>query len=168
MRLTMFGYNTITAVLFRFINSAILFGAGWYLYKKYAQEPLEEQVDEKLAFIAALKQQENALAAQENQLLTTAHKQKQECMALKQKVLDWHAFVEQKIKKRAEEKKNIVQMARKRTDQQNKYLFQETLLQEALPQALAKARTKLEKDFLDSKKNKQYMNTIITQLEKGK
>ncbi len=164
----MFGYNTITAVLFRFINSAILFGVGWYVYKKYAQETLEEQVDEKLAFISGLKQQKNALAAKENQLLTTSEKQKQECAMLKQKVLDWHAFVDQKIEKREEEKKYITQMARKRTDQQNKYLLQETLLQEALPQALAKAYTKLEKDFLDSKKNKQYMNTIITQLEKGK
>lgn len=147
----MFAYSGITAVVFRFINSALLFAAGWYLYKKYAQTSIEEKLDEQQGYIAGLSQQKKALHSKKIQLKHELAAQEQLCVALKQKVLDWQEHVSEKLDKRAQEKKKIVKKAQEIINQQNNYLMQKKVITRSTRASIENNQKKIARYFWPTK-----------------
>lgn len=160
----MFGEYPLITFFFRIINALVLFGLGYYLYRRYFKYRIEEKINQKEALFKGLEEQGHALEGRVGFLQRQFQWQEQHINTIKSKIDEWQAAVMAADKKRAYELIQFSQKAAERTQIKNDILAQNYWKQAVMPEALDKAQKELEKEYADQVRNQRYLDEQVKKI----
>lgn len=160
----MFGEYPLVTFFFRVINTVVLLGLGYFLYRRFFKFRIEEKINQKEALVKGLEEQGYALEGRAGFLQRQLQWQEQRINTIKAKIDEWQSAVIAADKKRAHELIQFAQRSSQRTEIKNVTLAQNYWKQSVIPQALEQAQKELEKEYADINKNKVYLESHIKNL----
>lgn len=160
----MFGEYPLITFFFRIINTLVLLGLGYYLYRRLFKYRIEEKINQKEAVVNGLQEQGYALEGRVVFLQQQFQWQEQRINAIKTKIDEWHAAVAHADKKRAQELLQFAQKSAHRTTVKNDTLAQNYWKRAVMPDAINKAQKELEKEYADKTRNQAYLDDQLKKI----
>ncbi len=152
-------------IFFRLFNFAILVGLGYYLFKKYARNAIDEAITQKEMLLKGLEEQGYFLEGKVHTLDMRLEFQEKKNADLKQKIDEWGRYIFTQNNKRQEEfRLNVMRMGQ-RVIIKNEYLEKQLLRKKVIPQAIAHAKDILTQEFADGARAQNYVHAVVTYLE---
>lgn len=164
----MFGEYPLITLFFRIVNSLVLLGLGYFIYRRFFKYRIEEKVNQKEALFKVLEEQGHVLEGQAGVLQQQLHTQAQRVHAIKLKIDEWHAAVMAADKKRMHELIQFAQQAAQRTEIKNTYIQKQYFKHAVIPQAIAQAQKELEQEYAKTSQNRVYLDAQIKKLAESR
>lgn len=160
----MFGEYPLIALFFRIANMLVLFGLGYFFYRRFFKYRLEEKINQKEALVKGLEEQGQALEGRAAFLQRQLQWQQERANSIKSKIDEWENAVMTADKRRATQLAQFAHRAAHRLEIKNKTVDREYYIKAVAPQALERAQKELEKEYADPARNQAYINTHIKKL----
>lgn len=161
----MFG-ESLVSIVFRLINAGVLFGLGYYFYKKYIKHQLDEKITQKEALLKGLEEQGYFLEGKMHDLENQLKEQEIRSTLLKQKIEEWNIHMQAENVKRAEKYKLYATRAAEHITIKNEIVAQRQLNAQIVPRAIIEARNALIKKFADHTYAQNYLHETVHRLER--
>ncbi len=158
----------LVPVLFRFINTAIIIGIGYYLFKTRIRGKIDEKITQKEMLLKGLEEQGYFLEGKSQELELQLERQAKKIKKLEQKIEEWHLQVRlEKQKQQQEYQQNHIRLANQ-ISLKNKYLYEKTMQETVMPVVIHDVEQLMYKEFEDPQKMNNYMQAIIDHVGQGK
>ncbi len=159
--------HEIVSIIFRLINFAITIAAGFYLFKRYGLDIIQDKIKQKKDHLNSLHHQTSTL---ENEHQNLASQQKYQTIIFEQlkfKLSLWNTAFEKLLQEKKSEKNEIKIQLHEKVHAQNNYLEKQTLERQVFPKAIDRARDILEKQFASEADGKKYLKPILNSIKKS-
>lgn len=160
----MFGETSLVTFFFRILNTGLLVGLVYFLYRRFFKYRVEEKISQKEALFKGLEEQGHALEGRTLFLQRQIHWQQERVSTIESKINEWGAAVANANKRRQQELAQYALKGQQRIEIKNATIAQDHWKQEVLPHALEKAQKELEREFADPARNKAYLKEQIQKL----
>lgn len=159
-------HSSLLSIIFRLINFGVLIGIGYYLFKKYFKNGIDEKIVQKEAVVKGLEEQGYFLEAKVIHLENQRREQEKYAALMRQKIDDWRIAVAAQNNKKQEEMRVSADRIAEQVARINQTLQHERWRKTVLPRALADAKKKLTEQFSDSKSAQSYIYDTVNHLER--
>ncbi|GMU19877.1 MAG: hypothetical protein AMXMBFR12_10670 [Candidatus Babeliales bacterium] len=164
----MFGEYPLITLFFRIVNSLVLLGLGYFIYRRFFKYRIEEKVNQKEALFKGLEEQGHALEGRAGVLQQQLDSQAQRAHAITAKIDEWHAAVMAADKKRMHELIQFAQKAAQRTEVKNAHIQKQYFKHAVMPHAIAQAQKELEQEYAKMFQNQAYLDAQIKKLAESR
>lgn len=161
------GYPLIT-FFFRIANVAVLFGLGYFLYRRYFKYRIEEKINQQEALVKGLEEQGYALEGRAAFLQRQLQWQEERANTIRSKIDEWEVAVMAADKRRATQLAHFAQQAADRMEIKNATLAQHYYIHTVMPYALEQAQKELEKEYSDPIRNQAYLDAHIKRIRESR
>lgn len=155
------------ALFFKFLNCALFFALLYYVFRRYFLESIKQGIASKKRYSQELDNNYHVLREQQEKITQEIAAQAHESEYLLSKIKNWHESVAQEENQKRKLNDYYHEQKKKLEKIQQEYLYFKAVSLMVLPEAVAKARHDLQRDFEDTKTNHAFVNDIITQLQKN-
>lgn len=160
----MFGETSFITFFFRILNTVVLFGLGYFLYRRYFKYRVEEKINQKEALFKGLEEQGNALEGRTVFLQRQIQWQQERVSAIESKIDEWGVAVANANKRRLQELAQYARASQQRVEIKNATVAQNYWRHTVLPRALENAQKELEQEFCNPARNEAYLAEQIKKL----
>lgn len=157
--------ESLTPIIFRFLNFGIIVGGGFYLYKRYGKDALRELFQEYKQQKQALKDEAALKHKEAAQLAEAFEKQRLFAETLARNVIMWRAHVAEAIAMREQEKIIISSYLQQKSEKVARAAAWLSVRRACLEKAIAQATHELTLFYADTTKAQSYIHTIVSHLE---
>ena len=154
----------IIAVLFRLINAAILFGLGYYIFRRYLSAGLHEKYNDYKKQLRSLKTETRTLEKDREHLIEATKRDALLCTQLKKRIAVWKRVVHTDQEEREARYAEYLDAMRARSAEQEKHLTIAVARKEVAPLVLAQLQAALAKKFADQKAQHTYLKKMAANL----
>ena len=154
----------IIAVLFRIINAVLLFGLGYYIFRRYLAAGLQEKYDDYKMQLRSLKKETRTLEKDREQLVEETNKDALLCTQLKKRIGVWKRMVQTEQEARDARQADYIEAMRKRSAEQEKQLVIDITRKEVAPLVVAQLQTTLTKKYANLNAQRTYLKTMTADL----
>ena len=156
--------NSFLTIFFRLINIAALVGLGYFLFKKYIKNKIEEKISQKETVLKGLEEQGYFLEGKAHELQKRYAAQEEKIAFIKEKINEWNTLVAIQEAHTVEENKLFRAKALKRIEIQYQNRLARSQYLEIVPQAIANAQIKLQHEFSEPTRNYAFTQDIVHHL----
>lgn len=153
----MFGDITPLAILFRLLNFSVLIGFFYYMYNRYIKQDAQETMQEQETVTKGLQELNYMLEGQLLELEDKMRAQYDYGNQLKEKVQEWRHAIDRVAHKEKEHSALLRERIVHRLQERQAQVIQVRNARYIVPQALAQARSQLEKKFTSPEKQAQFL-----------
>lgn len=158
--------DVFVTILFRFLNGAVLIGLGYYLFKRYVKNRIDEKINQKEVLLKGLEEQGYFLEGKMHDLQEQFEQQAQKIVDLKEKINEWNIQVAgEQIKKQEEYKLNLIR-AGHHIAIKNEHIAQQYQRTQIMSQVLEQAHQALQEEFSNPAAARAYTHSILEHLER--
>lgn len=159
--------SDIIKFVFTLINFGVTIGLVFYLYRRYGKSMIEGLMQAREQELTLLVEQKQALQEEQIHLDHLIQDEQRFAALLLEKANHWRSQYQKEAAHARQEQQAIDAHLQKRRSRQAQLHTQHRLYDTIMPQVMDKTRTKLSAQFADSQKESEYLNDIITFMQKS-
>ena len=156
----MFG-ESLVSIVFRLINAGVLFGLGYYFYKKYIKHQLDEKITQKEALLKGLEEQGYFLEGKMHDLENQLKEQEIRSTLQSKKLRNGICTCKRKMLNVLKKYKLYATRAAEHITIKNEIVAQRQLNAQIVPRAIIEARSALIKKFADHAYAQNYLHETV-------
>jgi hypothetical protein len=155
-----------THYFFRIINFSVISALLLYFFKKYGYDSMKKQMKKQEHVSHDLKAQQQSLIMAEKRLDEELVEDAHLCELLKNRVMQWHAYVEQELATRKQLKQERIKQVSERMRVKAADWSEYQMRAQVMPLALQKAEHALQAQFANQKAGQTFIEQIIAHIPK--
>jgi hypothetical protein len=159
--------ESLTTIFFRLLNFAALMWLFVYIFKKYMQKDIEESIEHDRLEEINVNAQISEGGQRSSELSDKIINQEKLCIYLVTRADQWKIAFEKEVQEKHCAQQVLQQQVIERAKLQAQAITQQRVIQTVLPHAVKQAREQLAYSFADDAKSKEFVQAIITHMEKG-
>lgn len=157
----------VISAFFRILNFVVLIFGAWFVFRRYFEKNIGEDMQKEEAQIQEL--QEQAITLQRNQRLVEERiaYDKKYAQTLTKKIEQWHDYVKNSHEQEKTQDALMHRAAQQRREIQKKRIQQQWFNKQVFPRALERAQEDLIKEYASKEQQEKFIRTIIQTMKSG-
>jgi F0F1-type ATP synthase membrane subunit b/b' len=147
--------------LFRILNTSIVFGFFYYVFKKYIYPWVHSLVQVRITQVSSLLDKRSILQSKKLTLEADIKRQRRYAQHVSELVENWNEKIDESLRKHAEEKKAIDRTIHEYLSKRSDALSMNTLIRRITPVLLTDTQNKLEALFKNGTSGATFVNEIV-------
>lgn len=161
-------HNNLTSTVFVFINSAVLFGLLWYVYRKKLVPSVYEKMEEQEQELFLLSQEKERLGQEQVALDEQVEQQERLYGELMRHMTAWRAYDSRDEQTHEQERERIAHSLHDKELRRTRYRAMQYTIKKVLPNALAQARASLEQQYANEARGQQFLQEVLHTMKESK
>lgn len=152
---------SLISIMFRLLNFAMLCGAIWYIYRRYMQSAIEEQIIAQETLDKGLEEMSYMLEGQALELDDQLHAQHARAEYLKSRIQEWQDAITQADKNKQQVHLKLLERINVLMHEKSESCSRSKAYMQILPQVMARAEHELREKFAQADEQEKFLQALL-------